>query len=118
MDTGAAALRKRLAVPYLGAMALKQNHSALQRQSHHTCSPLPRGDGAETSFNASTIKASSSCSPLPRGDGAETSLRQVMLRLSLLAVPYLGAMALKRSPMICPSAPQTCLQSPTSGRWR
>ena len=37
------------------------------------------------------------CSPLPRGDGAETiSLAYVTLDLHYLAVPFPGAMALKR----------------------
>ncbi len=43
------------------------------------------------------VSFSVSCSPLPRGDGAETQLLQVRISLLLvLAVPFPGAMALKR----------------------
>src|SRR6266487_3726006 len=60
------------------------------------CSPLPRGDGAETGYQEVNIVVVMSCSPLPRGDGAETrQAGQAYAPAGPLAVPYLGAMALK-----------------------
>src|SRR6266567_529151 len=61
-----------LAVPFPGAMALKRRRKALLLNIAITCSPLPRGDGAET-----------------------ISLVYVTLDLHYLAVPFPGAMALK-----------------------
>src|SRR6266567_4399044 len=87
-----------LAVPYLGAMALKRQSAISVEMRQYSCSPLPRGDGAETwarrSFSCTrclavpylgamalkrtihhcAMEPSTSCSPLPRGDGAETGL--------------------------------------------
>src|SRR6266702_2921022 len=37
-----------LAVPFPGAMALKQAHQNRTEEQREPCSPLPRGDGAET----------------------------------------------------------------------
>src|SRR6266487_568597 len=60
------------------------------------CSPLPRGDGAETGYQEVNIVVVMSCSPLPRGDGAETrQAGQAYAPAGPLAVPYLGAMALQ-----------------------
>src|SRR6266700_830920 len=66
-----------LAVPFPGAMALKRRIKALLLNIAITCSPLPRGDGAET-----------------------ISAVYVTLALHYLAVPSPGPMALK------PTTPQ------------
>ncbi len=84
-----------LAVPFPGAMALKQAHQNRTEEQREPCSPLPRGDGAETEHAAQYI-------------GVHAAL----------AVPFPGAMALKHHFLTIVPLDPPCLQSPSPGRWR
>src|SRR6266700_226494 len=64
---------KALAVPFPGAMALKRDGRDYFIRARIPCSPLPRGDGAETLRYAIIQAIIQSRRTLPRGDGAETT---------------------------------------------
>src|SRR6266700_1209766 len=54
-----------LAVPFPGAMALKRRRKALLLYIAITCSPLPRGDGAEPDYAAADMFAFFSICAMP-----------------------------------------------------
>jgi hypothetical protein len=62
-----------------------------------SCSPLPRGDGAETMATVKRdVAAAALAVPYLGAMALKRHFVAVPLKIHLLAVPYLGAMALKR----------------------
>ncbi len=86
-----------LAVPFPGAMALKLSSVFTCLSVTSLAVPFPGAMALKRRSNTQQSSTLATCSPLPRGDGAETiSLVYVTLDLHYLAVPFPGAMALKR----------------------
>src|SRR6266704_2208453 len=100
-------------------MALKRKTRLSHPHERHPCSPLPRGDGAETNNDhLMTDWHFHPCSPLPRGDGAET---KDIARLDWTAVACSPLPRGDGAETACGSllaAAQELLQSPSTGRWR
>ncbi len=83
-----------LAVPFHGAMALKQDTIPCAFADVELAVPFHGAMALKLYRNTDALTVVRACSPLPRGDGAETACG------SLIA------------------AAQELLQSPSTGRWR
>src|SRR6266568_946355 len=99
------ALDESLAVPFPGAMALKRPQDTPRRTSPTLAVPFPGAMALKLcSRDEAPVTRVFPCSPLPRGDGAETSLpHDRTARPALLAVPFPGAMALKQRNNLVPN---------------
>src|SRR6266566_3097201 len=100
-------------------MALKPMDVPGSPFAPQTCSPLPRGDGAETRWSTATSPWMYSLA-VPFHGAMALKLGAVagVLGCVVLAVPFHGAMALKRLDVMCKCAGRSVLQSPSTGRWR
>src|SRR6266567_3219649 len=82
-------------------MALKRRYGALHGAGGYLAVPFPGAMALKRYNRLEDHQRLRPCSPLPRGDGAETVWRLLFVFWSIrLAVPFPGAMALK------PTTPQ------------
>src|SRR6266571_5332877 len=84
-----------LAVPFPGAMALKRRSNTQQSSTLATCSPLPRGDGAETILHDRQSPSKAHAVPFPGAMALKRRYGVLHGAGGYLAVPFPGAMALK-----------------------
>src|SRR6266568_3897172 len=100
-------------------MALKRSYGALHGAGGYLAVPFPGAMALKRYNRLEDHQRLRPCSPLPRGDGAETVWRLLFVFWSIrLAVPFPGAMALKPRSRNKAIVQIAVLQSPSPGRWR